>query len=48
MQSSRKPRKSRRVLAGLDDDIIGFPQQQQSTMRLDRSCEVDLLAFAIR
>ena len=35
------------VAAGLDDYVVRLPQQQECPVRLDRSGEVNLLAFAI-
>lgn len=39
--------KRRCVFTGLDDDTVGFMHKQQTTVWLDGSGEVDLLAFAV-
>ena len=38
----------RRIGAGLDDEIVGLLDRQQDAMRLDRACEMNLFALAIR
>ena len=48
MMSECRPRNESCVLAGQNDHIIRFAQQQHRAVRLYRSREVDLLAFAIR
>ena len=38
----------RRVRAGLNDDVIGLPHDEQSAVRLDRTGEMNLLSLAVR